>query len=265
LSDELKVMAVYDTRFGTMQLNVDSIVRLKLRDLIESLNIPPAELAALLDDKYEWTEGDANIEPARLRMLCETDSTGKTVIDCGGYDGAAAKQLLDQGASRAICLDNQQYEHYGWDDKRFPGVEYVKGDFIDILDDDTREELLAEGLHPPLLEIPAQYDIVVFWNVLYHLRNPWRALNKIREITKPTGEMLLCTLFRYHKGAWVYLYEPRECNPTDDTVYFGFSLEALERLLTATGWTFTQEGLAYDRVVYRCKPAEGWQRTHEDT
>jgi hypothetical protein len=63
----------------------------------------------------------------------------------------------------------------------------------------------------------------------------------------------------------MYVYEPRECNGGDETVYFGPSLEALERLLTATGWTFVQEGLAYDRVVYRCRPIPGFVRTHEDT
>jgi SAM-dependent methyltransferase len=253
-----------------MQLNLTGIIRLKLKELIETCAIPPDELAALLEDRYDWTEGKGNIEPARLRQLCETDCTGKTVLDIGGYDGVAAKRLLDQGASRAICLDNRQYDHYAandpghWLDVRQEGVEYVTGDFMQFrpLGDDCIGQTLPNGDAGWGLPRP---DIVVFWNILYHLKNPWAALDKVREIVKPDGEMLLCTLFRYHKGSWIYLYEPRECNPGDDTVYFGPSLEALERLLKATGWDFVQEGLAYDRCVYRCTPTPGFVRTHEDT
>lgn len=244
MPDDLKVSAVYDRRFGLVQFDFAGVFRLALKSLVETLNVDPGDLAAVLDPRYQWTEGTADIQDARLRVLTETLSVGKVVLDVGGYDGWAAKRLLNQGASRAVCLDNQQYEHYGWTEKRLEGVEYVTGSFM--------------GWTEPV-------DVLVFYNVLYHLKNPWAALDHLREIVKPDGQMLLCTLFRYHDGAWMYVYEPRECNPTDETVYWGPSLQALERLLKATGWNFTQEGLAYDRVVYRCRPMPGFQRTHGDT
>ncbi len=270
MGEELKVSATYDARFGTVQFNVDGIIRFKVKELIERLEIDPSDFAALLDEKYQWTEGQQNIEPARIRQLAETECAGKTVLDIGGYDGYAAKRLLDQGASRAICLDNQQYNAYGWEDQRLPGVEYITGDFMGLLLSENTPEGKGIFFDPDSPSAKpgwgaSQPDIVIFWNVLYHLKNPWAALDKVREITKPDGQMLLCTLFRYHKGSWVYLYEPRECNQSDETVYFGPSIEALERLLKATGWDFVQEGLAYDRAVYRCRPTPGFTRTHEDT
>ncbi len=244
----------YDPRFGFVQLHMESTVRVALMELLGTLKVTPDEFAALLQPNYQWTEGKTDIETARVRLLTETLCAGKTVLDIGGYDGRAAKQLLDQGAASAVCLDNQQYKHYGWADKKFEGVEYVTGDFM---------EWPRQGQPPFTADLC--FDIVVFYNVLYHLKNPWDGLDRVRELTAPGGEMLLCTLFRYMKGSWVYLYEPKECNPTDDTVYWGFSIEALERILRATGWVFTQEGLAYDRVVYRCRPRPGFHKSHEDS
>lgn len=231
MAEELTVRAAYDYRFGTMQLNVDGVIRLKLRDLIESLKLPPADLAALLEDRYQWTEGNEDIEPARLRMLNETDWTGKVVLDAAGFDGFAAEIAHKGGATRAICLDSEQYLTYGWETVRKDGVEYIKGD---------------------LFEWQEPIDKVILFNCLYHCKSPWQMLEHVRSICKE--EMLLCTLVRYHKGAWVYLYEGGECNSSDPSVFWGPSIEALERLLKFTGWEFKQEGMAYDRAVYRCFP-----------
>ena len=239
--------AGYDPRFGSLALKlVDGSQQVdfhvSLGKLLRDLKIKPYELKAILEDKYQWTEGLGDIESARRKAIKKTKLKDKVVLDIGGYDGSMAALALSQGAAKAICLDNQQYHHYGWEEKRFEGVEYITGDFVD-----WKEPV----------------DVTIFYNVLYHLKNPWQALDHLRDITKKT--MLLCTLFRYHEGAWMYVYEPRECNLADETVYFGLSLEALERLLTATGWAFKQEALALDRVVYSCKPKADWKRSHQDT
>ncbi len=150
----------YDPRFGLVQLHIESTVRVPLKELLGTLKVTPEEFAALLQPNHEWTEGTGTIDSARDRMLSETLCQGKTVLDIGGHQGEAAKRLLDQGASRAICVDNQQFVSYGWEEKQLPGVEYVKADFMDWKE-------------------PA--DIVVFWNVLYHLKNPWRGLDHLSE------------------------------------------------------------------------------------
>jgi len=172
-----------------------------------------------------------DIEPVRYKTLEDTDWKDKVVLDVGGYDGFAAEIAHKGGARRAICLDNEQYQTYGWKDVRKQGVEYLTGDF---------------------LEWQEPVDKVIFFNVLYHLCNPWMAMEHLRKITKE--EMLLCTLFRYSDRPHWYLYDSYECNPTDSSVFWGPSIMGLERLLKYTGWEFVQEGLAMDRVVYRCRP-----------
>lgn len=263
----------YDKRFGALMIRmahpdqaepVSFLIRLS--ELLNRCGVQPYELRQYMADAVREPTPHREIDDIRREAIAKCDVVGKTVLDVGGYDGWAAKQALGQGAARAVCLDNQQYHHYGWADKQFEGVEYVTGDFAALENEGQPDSIFYND--PKRFDrdmyLPRP-DVIIFYNVLYHTKNPWAALDKLREIIQPGGEMLLCTLFRYHDGAWMYVYEPRECNPTDDTVYFGPSLTALERLLRATGWVFERSGLAYDRVVYRCWPKPGWQRTHEDT
>ncbi len=241
----------YDYRFGCIGLSLqqhdgDEPLRfyLPLAKLFRECNIHPEELRAYMADAQapEPMPNGKDIETIRAEAITNCDLKGKTVLDIGGYDGWAARLALDCGAARAIWLDNQQYQHYGWAEKRLPGVEYIEGDFIDW--------------HEPV-------DVVIFYNVIYHIRNVWAALDHLRTITKE--RMLLCTLFRYSDRPQWYLYEERECNKSDETVYWGPSISGLERLLKATGWDYRQVGLALDRVVYDCTPTPGFVRTHQDT
>ncbi len=230
----------YDYRFGALRVSpvnpkgesvADFIVRIP--DMLRRANIPAHELKAMLEIAAQPETPDRDIEEVRRTGIELCNVYGKTVLDVGGYDGFAAKMTLDRGAKRAICLDNHQYEHYGWEDIKKEGVEYITGD---------------------LMEWTEPVDVLINYNVLYHVKNPWAFLAKCRDLTRE--EMILCTLFRYHDGSWVYLYEPRECNPTDESVFWGPSITALERMLKFTGWKFQQVGLALDRVVYRCWPTE---------
>jgi SAM-dependent methyltransferase len=263
---ELQIEAVkagFDYRFSTVGLRIEAKgyepvqVYFPLATMLRDTKILPEQLQALMQPEYEWTEPlSQDIDPARVRLLESVDWRGKTVLDIGGYDGFAAEIAHKGGAKLAICLDNHQYEHYGWQDIKREGVEYVQGDVMHL------EGKYDEPLFPGAWN---KWDVLINYNVLYHVKNPWAFLDKCRSIVKEDGEMLLCTLFRYHTGPWMYVYEPRECNPTDETVYFGPSLLALERLLKHTGWDAERYALTHDRVLYRCKPTAGWTRKHEDT
>ena len=270
-NDSWELRCQYDYRFASFVIHASNngatspAFHLRLANVIN--RIPPHELQACLDEAtLPPPSTDADIEPVRNRVLEETSFASKVVLDIGGYDGFAARIALDKGATRAICLDNHQYESYGWKEKKLEGVEYIEADFMYYLLPENDRIIVGDYTlgHkcPPHLPRP---DVIIFYNVLYHLKHPWAALGRLRELIKPDGEMLLCTLFRYHDGAWMYVYEPRECNPEDETVYFGPSMKAIERLLAATGWSFKLEGWAADRVVYRCWPVADWCRKHEDT
>lgn len=258
----------YDHRFAAIAIQaqnngaVSPVYHVEIKELLKQMPRHEA-LACLQMSEDASLPPSMDIETYRRAAIREAGVTGKVVLDIGGYDGWAAKLALDCGAARAICLDNHQYEHYGWAEKKLEGVEYVCGDMMG--ESECVSPYVDYIRYPSGAYWAVPFDVLINYNVLYHTKNPWAFLDRCRKVIKPDGTMLLCTLFRYHDGPWAYLYDPRECNVEDETVYWGFSLQALERLLKHTGWDFEQSGLAYDRVVYTCKPKLNFERSHEDT
>lgn len=262
----------YDKRFGAIALTPTdpdgqpvAHFMLRVSDLLRASGMTRYELAEYLNEAEAPAVPMRDIEEIRREAVERANVDGKVVLDVGGYMGEFAKLALDRGAKRAIVLDTEQWRHYGWEDKRIEGVEYVKGDLMDYKPYDPGKRYPVEEMMvmPQNLLFHTKYarelprpDVLILFNLAYHVRNPIAFLDRAREIIKPDGEMLLCTLFRYHDGAWVYFYEPRECNKDDVSVFFGPSIEALERWLTCTGWIFEKRGQAFDRVVYACRCAE---------
>lgn len=231
----------WDYRFNAIVLRISNHKEnqdfmFPLTELIRHSKMPKHELLAAIEQATEPAVSYRPIEIIREKAIRQADIKGKTVLDLGGYDGQMAKLALECGASNAVVVDSEQWRIYGWKQPDpIPGVKFVKSELLDW-------------------EIP--FDVVIFYNCLYHVRDPMLTLTHVRSLTKET--MLLCTLHRYHDGAWMYVYNPRECNPEDPSVYFGPSIPALERMLTLTGWQFNQLGIALDRVVYTCRPIPGF-------
>ncbi len=250
----------YDKRFGSVAFTPTAPdgqpvaqFMVRMSDLLRMSGVTRGELAAYLKEAQQPPVPMRDIEEIRRETVERANVYDKIVLDVGGYMGEFAKIALDRGAKRAIVLDTEQWRHYGWKDERIEGVEYARGDLMDYTP--TATPGIIEAADPFGKRLPRP-DVLILYNILYHVKNPLAFLERAREIIAPDGEMILCTLHRFHEGGWVYFYEPRECNPTDESVFFGPSIEALERWLTTTGWTFEQRGMAFDRVVYSCRPAE---------
>ncbi len=260
---DLTLKYQYDYRFGTLHFEMGRQgeapqynYHIRIADILR--HIPAFEMRQFLDHAAENIP-PGNIEAWRVKAIEDANLEGKTVLDVGGYMGEYAKRCLDRGAARAIVLDTEQWRHYGpegWKDETGParerGVEFVKGDLMDYHTFRHMPDVIGDRNSDTIQGLPRP-DVLLLYNILYHVRNPLAFLERAREIVKPGGTMLLCTLFRYHDGAWVYYYDPRECNPADTSVFFGPSLEALERWLRDTGWEYERLGFAFDRVVYTCR------------
>jgi len=98
---------------------------------------------------------------------------GATVIDIGTCNGGAAFELERRGAKRVVGVDIASPQWFGFEELRtFLGsdVEYVQGNIYDI------PEKLDE-----------EFDVVLFFGVLYHLRHPLLALDNLRRLTRGTA------------------------------------------------------------------------------
>lgn len=234
----------FGINFGTGEADRFAQARVSLADLLRLGQITRTEAAAALDEINAPKEV-AHIDQAqspdfvamRVAALPE-DCTGRSVLDIGGYDVEIAAECLARGATSAIVFDSGEWSDYSWVKPIVKdGCVYQRGDLMNF------------GAVAPK---PA--DIVLLYNVIYHLRDPWTALERCRLLTKET--FVICTSF-------VEGDEPRwELRGRNDgniaindthTVFWKPTISGLRRLLEVTGFTIDkQEGPVGDHVCFRC-------------
>jgi tRNA (mo5U34)-methyltransferase len=119
------------------------------------------------------TPGTADIEWLLARAGFPERLDGMTVLDIGTSNGGAAFISERRGAERVVAVDIFGPEWFGIDALRtFLGssVEYVRASVYEL-----------EGL------LDGEFDIVLFFGVLYHLRHPLLALDAVRALTRGTA------------------------------------------------------------------------------
>jgi tRNA (mo5U34)-methyltransferase len=107
--------------------------------------------------------------------LCLPDLAGKQVLDVGAWDGYFSFECERRGAARVVASDSYSWGGAGWGSKA--GFEIA------------REALGSnvEDVHLDVMELdPARigtFDVVLFLGVLYHMRDPLGALERVSSVT----------------------------------------------------------------------------------
>jgi hypothetical protein len=174
----------------------------------------------------------------RVRAIPD-DLTGRTVLDVGGYNGYFARLCLDRGARQATVVDNGEWQNYHW------------------VPPSRDEEVRRIGCD--VLEWQEPADVTILYNVVYHLRDPWRALWHMRCLTRDL--MVLCTPFVAGDAAAWHVTDPDTTGMVYEnylTSYWTPTVPGLLLLLRRTGWTDVEEvgrtGEATgDHIVLRCR------------
>jgi tRNA (mo5U34)-methyltransferase len=99
------------------------------------------------------------------------DLTGLSVLDVGTTNGAVAFEAERRGATRVLAIDICPIDWFGFArirDHYGSNVDFLQGSIYDLPD-----RLDGE-----------QFDYVVFWGVLYHLRHPLLALDSVRRLAR---------------------------------------------------------------------------------
>jgi tRNA (mo5U34)-methyltransferase len=219
--------------------------------------------------------GDA--EPTRGAKSVETLQTqtrhlslparldGKRVLDIGSWDGYFSFEMERRGAASVTALDHyawavdhRRYQAYyleataagepirppdetpeAWDPENLPGragfdlartalksrVEPVVGDFM------------AMDLAPL-----GQFDLVLFLGVLYHLKDPFLALRRLRQVTRRRGLAIIETAVVAIPGwvadpLWVF-FEGAELNQ-DASNWWAPTIGGLTAMCRAAGFANT--------------------------
>ena len=195
-------------------------------------------------DPHHLREAYLNI-PERL--------DGLSVLDIGAWDGYFAFQAEARGASHVVAIDEWKTNRAGFD---------VAHKLLD-----SKVEPHAMSVYD--LELLGPFDVVFFFGVLYHLKHPLLALEKIRDVCKADSLLILEThidLPRIERPVCAF-YERNEA-ADDDKNWVGPNRACVEAWLRSSGFSRVEykggvnltprhegnETIEYGRAAWHARP-----------
>jgi tRNA (mo5U34)-methyltransferase len=205
-----------------------------------------------VDGKPFYTPGDVKHGPdgsdyASKRFGLPLDLTGKTVLDIGAWDGyfsyEAEKRSAAQVVSADIALtppDKKRMEHGNWGaNKGFQLAHQLLKSKVRFLEasifriDEALEQANQDSQNK--VKYPLSFDVTFCFGVLYHLTEPFLALQKLAAVTK---EMTLVET-AISKGTGLTM-ELRPGFDNDPTNWWYPTIPCLQEMLIRAGFARTE-------------------------
>jgi tRNA (mo5U34)-methyltransferase len=117
---------------------------------------------------------------AQVPRLHLPDLTRKSVLDVGAWDGFFSFEAERRGAARVVALDTFSWQPRGAGTGK-AGFELARRALGSRVED---VEVEVMDISPET--VGGSFDVVLFLGVLYHLRHPFLALEKLRSVTNET-------------------------------------------------------------------------------
>jgi tRNA (mo5U34)-methyltransferase len=177
------------------------------------------------------------------RMLFEgVDLKGRTLLDIGCWDGAYSVEATRRGAT--VTATDHHVWHDSWGDRRC--IDLVRKHLapsMTIVDADL-PELTPERL--------GRFDIVLFLGVLYHLRHPLAALERVAKLV--TDTLIIETrMTMRHVGKPVMQFHPGKTLGNDPTNWWTPNRPCVEEMLRDLGFRkirYTQPDWLWRRGMF---------------
>jgi tRNA (mo5U34)-methyltransferase len=185
--------------------------------------------------------------PVRLaRLALPASLAGLSVLDIGAWDGFFSFEAERRGAARVVAADHFSWHGDGWGSKA--GFELARTTFGSKVED---VDIDVMDLSPERL---GQFDVVLFLGVLYHLRHPLLALERIASVTR--GLLILETvvdMVGIRRPAAAF-YPGRELNG-DPTNWWAPNVRGLHAMLNAVGFSDVKTVTPEHSALYRAARA----------
>jgi tRNA (mo5U34)-methyltransferase len=175
------------------------------------------------------------------------DLRGRTVLDVGAWDGFFSFEAERRGAERVLAIDGPAWREPAWG----PGGYGTKAGF------ELARRALGSGVEDRELDLEAiapesvgRFDVVLFLGVLYHLKHPWLALERVASVCE--GLLIVEThtdLLDLPRRPAMALYPGAEV-AGDASNWWGPNVAALTAMLREEGFTRV-EVVHRERLPYR--------------
>ncbi|MCA1691673.1 MAG: class I SAM-dependent methyltransferase [Acidimicrobiales bacterium] len=175
------------------------------------------------------TPGVVDTARALSRLGLPPSLSGRTVLDVGAWDGFYSFEAARRGAKRVLATDSFCWSGDGWGTKDgFLLARDALGLPVEDLDVDVMD------LSPERLG--GRFDVVLFLGVLYHLRDPVTALERVAEVTANLLVLETETSLAWLRQPTATIYAGRELND-DPTNWWALNPTALRALLARVGFS----------------------------
>ena len=190
-----------------------------------------------------------------------TKFNGLRILDIGCSDGYYAFRSEQQGAKEVIAIDDQS------------SLFFTQGQSIEMIKDILGSKIIFRPISVYDLNVDeiGEFDIIFFLNVMYHLRHPLLALEKIRSVMKPGSIVFYKSYFSsniefklFGKQVKLQLgskplcrYYPMNELAGDYTNWWGPNIPAHHAMLESSGFSIDKElHRSYDRIYYKLSSNE---------
>jgi tRNA (mo5U34)-methyltransferase len=170
------------------------------------------------------TPGRDNTPEKLKRIGMSQNLSGKSVLDIGAWDGFFSFEAERRGASRVLAVDS-----FEWKRGQKAGFELARKVLGSKVED---KEIDVMDISPETIGI---FDYVLFLGVLYHLRHPLLALEKVSSVTK--DQLVVETHIELIGGKRpVMVFYPENELLNDRTNWWGLNPSAVESMLKDVGF-----------------------------
>jgi tRNA (mo5U34)-methyltransferase len=161
------------------------------------------------------------------RLDLPASLAGLSVLDIGAWDGFFSFEAERRGAARVVAADYYSWHGGGWGSKAgFELARQALGSRVEDVDIDVMD------LSPERI---GTFDVVFFFGVLYHVRHPLLALERVASVAKNLVIVeTVVDMIGIGRPA-VAFYPDRELN-NDPTNWWAPNLPALHGMLRAVGF-----------------------------
>jgi tRNA (mo5U34)-methyltransferase len=126
-----------------------------------------------------WTPGLQDTATVLSQIGMPEDLSGMRVLDIGARDGFFTFEAERRGASEVVALDNEPPHHTGF---------AIAAELLG-----SKAKYVTENVYSLDPERFGRFDLVLFLGVIYHLRHPLLALDRIHDVCAREALLLLET------------------------------------------------------------------------